>query len=143
MGRPVLFTRAVARQIAPWVRDGARPADIAQRIGCTVGTLRVRCSQLGISLKRPGAPSSQCNHNLRVLAYATTTRPVMACFQVTLNQPFMDQFESSARARGLSSAALAQALLEVIVQDGLYEAVLDEGPPRANGSRARPFEADG
>jgi hypothetical protein len=45
----------------------------------------------------------------------------------------MDQFEHSARAKGLSSAALAQALLEVIVQDGLYEAVLDEGLPRANG----------
>ena len=133
MGRPVIFTRAVIRQIAPWVRDGARPAEIAQRIGCTVGTLRVRCSQLGISLKRPEPRSPQCNHASSSAAPTTSTRPAMACFRVTLNQPLMDQFEGSARAKGLSSAALAQALLEVIVQDRLYEAVLDEGLPRANG----------
>jgi len=133
MGRPVIFTRAVIRQIAPWVSDGARPAEIAQRIGCTVGTLRVRCSQLGISLKRPESRSLQGNQALNAVAHATSSQPAMACFQVTLNRSLMDQFEGSARAKGLSSAALAQALLEVIVQDGLYEAVLDEGLPRANG----------
>jgi hypothetical protein len=131
MGRPVVFTRAVIAQIAPWVREGADAAEIANRIGCTVGTLRVRCSQLGISLKRPvrRSVSSAPGHT-------TSTRPAMACFPVTLKQPFLDQFEGSARARGLSSAALAQALLEVIVQDGLYEAVLDEGsaaPRRVTG----------
>lgn len=129
MGRPVLFTRAVTRKIPPWVHDGARPADIAQRIGCTVGTLRVRCSQLGISLKRPEPRPSPRNRTLSAPARKTSTRPATAYFQVTLNQPFMDQFESSARARGVSGAALAQALLEAIVQDGLYEAVLDEGSP--------------
>jgi len=133
MGRPVIFTRAVIRQIAPWVHDGARPAEIAQRIGCTVGTLRVRCSQLGISLRRPGTRSSQSNQTVSALARATSSQPAIACFQVTLNQPRMDQFEGSARARGLSSAALAQALFEVIVQDGLYEAILDEELPHANG----------
>jgi hypothetical protein len=140
MGRRVVFTPAVARQIAPWVRDGARAGDIAQRIGCTVGTLRVRCSQLGISLRRPGPRSSQCNQALSAPVHTTSTRPTTACFQVTLNEPVMDQFEGSARARGLSSAALAQALLEVIVQDGLYEAVLDEGfpaPQRVTGSILR------
>jgi hypothetical protein len=138
MGRRTLFTWALAREIGPWIQDGASPADIAQRIGCTVGTLRVRCSQLGISLKRLEPQSSPCNPSAR--AHATSTRPAIACFQVTLNQPFMDQFEGSARARGLSSAALAQALLEVIVQDGLYEAVLDEGsraPQRVTGSILR------
>jgi hypothetical protein len=54
MGRPRVFTSAVTRRITPWVRKGASATDIAQRIGCTVGTLRVRCSQLGISLKNPG-----------------------------------------------------------------------------------------
>src|SRR5262249_19609462 len=124
MGRPVIFTGSVIRQIALWVRDGARPGEIAQRIGCTVGTLRVRCSQLGISLKRPGLRSSQSNQALSAIAHATSSQPAVVCFQVTLNQPFMDQFEGSARAKGLSSGALAQALLEVIAQDGLYEAVL-------------------
>jgi hypothetical protein len=136
MGRPVLFTRAVAGKIAPWVQEGARPADIAQRIGCTVGTLRVRCSQLGISLKRRDSRSPRRNHALAPV-HTTSTRSAMACFPVTLNQPILDQFEGSARARGLSSAALAQALLEVIVQDDLFEAVLDEGfPPPQRVQRA-------
>jgi membrane-bound lytic murein transglycosylase B len=126
VGRPVLFTRTAAEKIAPWVQEGARPADIAQRIGCTVSTLRVRCSQMGISLKRPEPRSSRRNQAMSAPMHRTSTRPVVACFPVKLNQPFLDQFERSARARGLSSAALAQALLEVIVQDGLYEAVLDE-----------------
>ena len=143
MGRPVIFTRAVIRQIAPWVSDGARPAEIAQRIGCTVGTLRVRCSQLGISLKRPGPRSSQSNQALSALSRATSSRPAMACFQVTMNKPFLDQFEDSARARGLSSAALAQTLLEVIIKDGLYDAVLDGGSAAPRRVPGLVLETDG
>lgn len=130
MGRAVVFTQAVIGQIAPWVRDGVGAVGIAQRIGCTVGTLRVRCSQLGISLKRPEPRLAPCAQTVRAPPRRTRIGPVAASFEVTLNQPFLDQFEGSARARGLSSAALAQALLEVIVRDGLCEAVLDEGSPR-------------
>jgi hypothetical protein len=129
MGRPVVFTRAITRQIAPWVRDGASATEIAERIGCTVGSLRVRCSQLGISLKRPRPRSSPCSQASSTPAHVTGTRPAMVCFQVMPSQPFLEQFEGSAKARGFSSAALAQALLEVIVQDDLYEAVLDEASP--------------
>jgi hypothetical protein len=129
MARPILFTWALARKIGPWIQDGASPADIAQRIGCTVGTLRVRCSQLGISLKPQDSRSAPRNQASSARGRITSTQPSDACFQITLNQPFMDQFEGAARARGLSTAALAQALLEVIVEDGLYEAVLDEGSP--------------
>jgi hypothetical protein len=131
VGRAVVFTQAVIGQIAPWVRNGAGAVEIAQRIGCTVGTLRVRCSQLGVSLKRPKSRSAPCAQAVRAPPRRTRTEPAAVSFEVTLSQPCLAQFEGSARARGLSSAALAQALLEVIVQDGLCEAVLDEGPPRA------------
>jgi hypothetical protein len=131
VGRAIVFTQAVIGQIARWVRDGAAAVEIAQRIGCTVGSLRVRCSQLGISLKCPEPRSAPCAQAGRPPPHRTRTQPAAASFEVTLNQPFLDQFEGSARARGLSSAALAQALLEVIVQDGLCEAVLDEGSPGA------------
>src|ERR1700757_5222726 len=127
MARPLVFTQAVIRQIPPLVRNGASVDEIAHRIGCTVGSLRVRCSQLGISLKRPGRRSALCNQALNTPSDTTSTRPELACFRVTLNPPLLSEFEDSARARGLSSTALAQALLEVIVQDGLYEAVLDGG----------------
>ena len=107
-----LFTPDAIKQIARWVRDGASPAEIAQRIGCTLGTLRVRCSQLGISLKR---------HNPR----ADVRRPRL---QITLTDRCMDVLQQSALEKGLSSDALAQALLEVITKDHLCEAILDDAP---------------
>ena len=107
-----LFTPDAIKQIALWVRDGASPAEIAQRIGCTLGTLRVRCSQLGISLKR---------HNPR----ADARKPRL---QITLTQRCMGQLEQSASEKGLSSDALVQVLLEVITKDHLCEAILDDAP---------------
>ena len=134
MARPMLFTRAVIKQIAPWVRDGADAAEIARRVGCTVGTLRVRGSQLGMSLKQRLEPRSSPRNQPSVApADMINTQSTMARFQMSMAQPFMNQFEASARARGLSTAALAQVLLEVIVRDGLYEAVLDEGSSSPQG----------
>ena len=48
------------------------------------------------------------------------------CLKVTLNERTMERFERAATSTGRSSGALATALLEKIVHDGLYEAVLDE-----------------
>src|SRR5690348_9815137 len=45
------FTPLVVPQIVSWLNEGCTPSVIAEKIGCTVGTLRVRCSQLGISLR--------------------------------------------------------------------------------------------
>jgi hypothetical protein len=133
MARPLVFTSAVTRQIAPWVREGASATDIAQRIGCTIGTLRVRCSQLGISLKSPSLRSPQSNQTIvRTRASRPTpTQPgAEVRLQLEMDHALAEQFRHSAGSRGLSSATLARALLEVIVQDRLYDAILDEGPMR-------------
>jgi hypothetical protein len=53
-----------------------------------------------------------------------------ARLQVGMDQALMEQFPYSAGSRGLSSAALAKSLLEMIAQDRLYDAILDEGPVR-------------
>src|SRR5262249_11450739 len=51
--RKKLLTDRVLAQIPQWIRDeGLGPAEIAEKIGCTVGTLRVRCSNYGISLRQ-------------------------------------------------------------------------------------------
>jgi hypothetical protein len=121
MAKPSMFTGAVTDNIARWVRDGASAADIAERIGCTVGSLRVRCSQLGISLRHPDRRARR-----------------QVSLQVTLNQGIMDQFRRSARSRGLPSAALAKAIFEIIIQDNLYDAILDDrrdfGLPRISAA---------
>lgn len=85
------------------VDEGLSDLEIANRMGWTVGTLRVRCSQLKISLRRK-------NINRR---------------QFVLPQAIFDQLHQRAVMMGLSTAALATELLQVIVREGLYNAVLD------------------
>ena len=47
------FTEANIRQIINLVDRGTSPADIAEIIGVSLGTLRTTCSKLRISLRRP------------------------------------------------------------------------------------------
>ena len=52
MPRPTILTQAALAHVTSLVDQGRSAAEIAGEIGCTLGTLRVRCSQLGISLRR-------------------------------------------------------------------------------------------
>jgi hypothetical protein len=52
MPRRTLFTPSVMKHIGPWVDQGLTANEIARKIGCTTGTLRVRCSHAHISLRR-------------------------------------------------------------------------------------------
>jgi hypothetical protein len=83
--------------------EGLSDLEIANRMGWTVGTLRVRCSQLKISLRRKF-------NNQR---------------QIVLPQSIFDRLQQRAAMLGVSASALAIELLKVIAQDGLYNAVLD------------------
>jgi hypothetical protein len=72
-------------------------------MGWTVGTLRVRCSQLKISLRRK----------------------VVYGRQIPLPEAIFDQLQQRAMMMGVPTYALAAELLEVIARDSLYNAVLD------------------
>jgi hypothetical protein len=85
------------------LEEGLSDLEIASRMGWTVGTLRARCSQLKISLRRK-------NVNRR---------------QFVLPQAIFDQLHQRAAMMGVSTSALAVELLEVITRDRLYNAVLD------------------
>ena len=52
-GRPTKFTPARIEQIRNLVERGKTREEIAEIIGCTVGSLQVTCSKLGVSLRRP------------------------------------------------------------------------------------------
>jgi Helix-turn-helix domain of resolvase len=52
-GRPKKFTPERIQQIINLVERGRSPAEIAELIGVSVGSLAVTCSRLGISLRRP------------------------------------------------------------------------------------------
>jgi hypothetical protein len=87
------------------VEAGLSDAEIAKRMGWTVGTLRVRCSQLKISLRRK----------------------IAAARQVVMPQSVCVQLQHRAAMMGISASVLAADLLEVIVRDNLFDAVLDRG----------------
>jgi hypothetical protein len=94
------FTPHVLEQIPKLVSDGKSASEIAGQIGCSVDSLRVRCSQLGVTLRRNG-------------------------LTVRLSRTALDGLRQQAMAEDMSEAGLASALLEVIARDGLYKAVLD------------------
>jgi hypothetical protein len=88
------------------IDQGLSDLGIANRLGCTVGSLRVRCSQLKISLKRSA--------------------------KVVLPQAILAQLNERAALMGVSAAALAADLLEEIARDDLYDAVLDRDDTKVN-----------
>ena len=109
------------------VQQGWNSAAIAALIGCSVGTLKVRCSQAGISLRVPKevkvvpmmpASSAKPSQSNRCLAFAVPTT-------LQLSRVAMARLRQRAQATGMTEAQLASKLLETIGLDDLFDAVLD------------------
>jgi hypothetical protein len=99
------------------VEQGHKPQHIADTLGCTIGTLRVRCSQSGISLrrKRPIEPPPPPKAIELPLYLSLRLQPAT-----------VKALREWATARGVSECKLAATLLNVIAHDRLCDAVLDE-----------------
>ena len=158
MPRQKLVTADVVNQITCWVDDGLSPAAIAEKIGCTVGTLRVRCSQFHISLRRK---TRAVRRGLDMVADRNTglgsADPKITSgtawpsekaipvgqddhLAISLPEPIRRGLRMRAAQKGISEGALAIRLLEVIVQDDLFEAVLDVDETRsASGNQVIPL----
>ena len=111
--RPTKFSPLVLAQITLLVDRGLSPKDIAEKIGCKLGTLRVRCSQHGISLRR--------NRKADV----AKRREARAQLVILLTQNAIDSLQRMAKRKGTSRARFVALLLETIARDDLYDAVLD------------------
>ena len=151
MSRPTILTQAVLARVASLVDNGRSAADIASEIGCTLGTLRVRCSQYGISLRRRATGRREAavtTIDLGALAEANAAAPrksvdrintvdqsrpvvsessveVRAELKVLLPQITTEQLRQRGALQGISGSTLASELLVTIARDGLYDAVLD------------------
>ena len=130
-GRPSILTKDVMAGIPVLVQQGLNTEAIAARLGCTAGTLKVRCSQAQISLRlpkevkvvplvplAPAAPAPKPTQSKRCFAFAVPTT-------LQLSRVAMSRLRQRANAMGVTEAALATTLLEMIAQDDLYDAVLD------------------
>ena len=103
-------------RIPALLSEGMTKNEIAAMYGVTPGTLVVRCSQRGISL-RGGVGSLTNRTNL-----PERTNPTLP-----LSDDVLKSLREAARSMGKDSTArLVSDLLEKIASDGLYKAVLDE-----------------
>ena len=149
MPRPTILTQAALARVASLVDDGRSAAEIASEIGCTLGTLRVRCSQHGISLRRatgrreavtstinlgaladPAAAQRKSVDRVNTVDQSRTvvsesSVEVRAELKVLLPQITTEQLRQRGALRGISGSTLASELLVTIARDGLYDAVLD------------------
>ena len=139
MPRRKIFTASVVRQIPRLVDQGLNATEIAECIGCTVGTLRVRSSQLGISLRRKylneqekerlGAKESgpvrkKRSDEAEGYAPSLNAREKME-LKVVVPKDTADRLRQQALLKGISYQSLAAWLLNIIARDRLYDAVLD------------------
>ncbi|MGB6348742.1 MAG: hypothetical protein WBG10_01820 [Pseudolabrys sp.] len=128
--RRSILTKDLMTGIPVLVQQGLNAEAIAARLGCTVGTLKVRCSQQRISLR---VPKQAKVVPLVPLVPASPGRPPQSkqCFAfampttLQISRVAMSRLRQRAEAIGVNEAQLASDLLEVIAQDDLYDAVLD------------------
>jgi transposase-like protein len=153
MARPTILTPAALARVASLVEHGRSAAEIASEIGCTLGTLRVRCCQHRISLRRRGrgsregittamhlVPSVEAHAAARcksversktvdqsLTVIGESSVEVRAELKVLLPQITTEQLRQRGALRGISGSTLASELLVTVARDSLYDAVLDGG----------------
>jgi hypothetical protein len=116
--RPHILTADVMETIPAMVQAGIKCQEIADILGCTRQTLQVQCSKRGISLRKGGRRPPA-----KTLKFGEA--------KLTLSNEAAAGLQARAWSRGLSEETLASALIEVIVQDNLFQAVLDLEPELA------------
>ena len=109
-GKTILTDEKFA-MIPQLMAEGLSKLQIAERFGCTVNTLQVKCSHRGISL-RPLA--------------LKRNRPLKYQKLIQLDPDVIRMYDDTAEAKGLTTKELVNNLLTVIAKDGLIDAVLDE-----------------
>jgi hypothetical protein len=123
--RKQLLTDNVMAQIPRWISERRlSPAEIANKIGCTIGSLRVRCSNHGISLRgRPNArrPFGSDDFDVAVLH---------ACHQSSVRHSNCSRLKERATMMGVSESELVTMLIETIDKDDLYTAILNDAHVR-------------
>ena len=81
MGRKIL-TKAVLATIPEMVEQGGmRADDIAEKLGCNIGTLKVRCCQARISLRPPGSRRGRPKSDERTIRLSSAA---LACCKSAL-----------------------------------------------------------
>jgi hypothetical protein len=136
-GRPSKFTPERVHQIQELVKSGVGSEEIAAFVGVTSGTLKVSCSKLGISLRRPGPTNGN-----RWPPRAVFTRMTMPCgarftvivryhdeeraTELPLTNAMIGRLALEAATRDLTISELARELVLAVAKQGLVQRALKE-----------------
>ena len=105
-GRKKVFTAEVITAIPVWVEDGMSIIEIAEALDVTPGSLRARCSQLGISLRSAGG-------NQKVLVRR-------------LGNARWTEVQKQSLRRRISPMQLVARVMAAAVDGALFNAILDD-----------------
>jgi hypothetical protein len=132
--RPSKFTPERIQQIKDLIARGETCGVVAAQIGVTVGTLKVTCSRLGISLRRPRVkllPPSTATDTRKGVGAAAAIFTVRMRYngraqdtEIPLTPNMISQLALEASARDQKIGELAKDLLEVVAENGLFDEVL-------------------
>ena len=141
-GRPTRFTPERIQQIACLVECGKSGEEIAALIGVTVGTLKVTCSKLGISLRRPKFRNGSWWTQFPVAAKATFAitaryKGEQRTTELPLTLAMIGRLALEASSRDLSINELTRNLVLNVARNQLVQRVL-ESDRTAEDSEARP-----
>ena len=114
-----VFTSTAIQIIRGFAGQGKSASEIADAIGSTPASVRVKCCQLKIKLARRGRPSLQRKRPLPV--------PDQKLFVVSIGPGAYATLKRMAAHKKKATAEFAGMLLEAIVSADLYDAVLDGG----------------
>jgi hypothetical protein len=136
--RSTKFTAERIQQIKDLVERGSSCEEIAALVGVTVGTLKVTCSRLGISLRRPRSSNGSRLLPLRP-ARAETAGASTATFTISmkykgqeqntalpLTTNMISQLALEAAAQDKNISEFAKDLLQAVTERGLVQKVLEE-----------------
>ena len=113
MNRKTILTKEKLASIPELVASGLSRNEIAERLGCKLSTLKVRCSQERIRLPR------RCRGPRKPPAKTERIR-------IAISTDAVELFDSTADAKGMTANAFVSRLLELIVRDNLVNAIFDE-----------------
>ncbi|HEX5508947.1 MAG TPA: hypothetical protein VFX37_10630 [Pseudolabrys sp.] len=118
------FTPSVLRRIRKLVARGMTGRAIAHNLGCSYESLRTICRRHDISLRREVPDLPETIDALQQLQTLRRSGPIRI-LHVAIGELPGRELEAEARRRGASTQALIAKLLELIVADNLFNAVLD------------------
>jgi hypothetical protein len=149
-GRPSKFTPERIQLIKDLIARGETCEDIAARIGVTVGTLKVTCSRLGVSLRRPSLRRGllPLRASTRVVGPHTATFTVITRqkgeehrTELPLSPAMIRRLALEAGSQGLTIGELAAKLVLAATKKKIIEQILEDKKPAKDPQPVSPTAA--